>query len=38
MEDFDKLMARALAPEPLLADITSWKIDNKTNAEIKDLL
>jgi hypothetical protein len=34
IEDFDKLMARALDDYPLYLDIVKMKLDNKTNLEI----
>ena len=38
MEDFDKLLHKALAPYPAYLDIVKWKIDGKTNLEIQQLL
>ena len=38
MEDFDKLKAEALAAYPLYNDLTKYKIEGKSNAEIQNLL
>ena len=38
MEDFDNVSARALENYPLYQKITLYKIDGKTNAEIKQLI
>ena len=38
IEDFDKLFNRALAPYPLYKDLALLKIENKTNAEIQEIL
>lgn len=38
MEDFDKLKDQALRNEPILRDITQWKLEGKSNLEIQLLL
>lgn len=38
MEDFDDVSSRALADHPLYQKITLYKIDGKTNTEIKKLI
>lgn len=37
MEDFDKLMARALAPYPQYQDLVKYKLANKSGIEIQEL-
>lgn len=38
MEDFDKLLEKALRDYPLYRRLVEYKIDGKTNVDIKDLL
>ena len=38
IRDFKELVDRALRDQPMYMDIVLWKQDNKTNAEIHDLL
>lgn len=38
IQDFDKLLEKSLREEPIYKDIVNYKIANKTNAEIQQLL